>query len=262
MEIKSAEKKFYLFDITARGYGKCYTKRTADPKISSNMAQGSISIQLNNALQYEIFFHDPEYFFLTLNPSAIPGLRLIVKPTNVYGEARHDSIEIIERNNMNVENMPCNEDKNYSLSSCIRKDVESKVGCRMPWKGGNGQSCSTVQHFSQYQILYEKLALMEIGDVTNLTNCPLPCSYRIIRFVGNPKIFPNSKATNFSSYSINLVSTNIVVETEELIYSFSNLVSDIGGSLGLFLGFSFLMIWDWIIISCDFLKTFFRPYSK
>ena len=35
-----------------------------------------------------------------------------------------------------------------------------------------------------------------------------------------------------------------VVETEHLLYSLESLVAEAGGSLGLFLGFSFLTLWD------------------
>ena len=42
--------------------------------------------------------------------------------------------------------------------------------------------------------------------------------------------------------------TNIVeVQREELAYALLSLVADVGGVLGLFIGFNFLMIWDWII---------------
>ena len=41
---------------------------------------------------------------------------------------------------------------------------------------------------------------------------------------------------------------NVVeVQMEELAYPLLSLVADVGGVLGLFIGFNFLMIWDWII---------------
>ena len=37
-----------------------------------------------------------------------------------------------------------------------------------------------------------------------------------------------------------------MVEREELIYPLSSLVAEFGGTLGLFLGFSFMTLWDHI----------------
>ena len=44
-------------------------------------------------------------------------------------------------------------------------------------------------------------------------------------------------------------STNAVtVKEEAYIYPLQSFVSEFGGSLGLFVGFSFLTIWDWILL--------------
>ena len=37
------------------------------------------------------------------------------------------------------------------------------------------------------------------------------------------------------------------VEKEELIYPWQSLVAEVGGALGLFLGFSFIAIWDSLV---------------
>ena len=43
--------------------------------------------------------------------------------------------------------------------------------------------------------------------------------------------------------------TNIVeVHREVEAFSFGSLVADVGGVLGLFIGFNFLMLWDWIVL--------------
>ena len=41
--------------------------------------------------------------------------------------------------------------------------------------------------------------------------------------------------------------TSVEVLTEEEAYTLLSLVADVGGVLGLFIGFNFLMIWDWIV---------------
>ena len=39
----------------------------------------------------------------------------------------------------------------------------------------------------------------------------------------------------------------VQVLKEEEAHSFSSLVADVGGVLGLFIGFNFLMLWDWVV---------------
>ena len=42
--------------------------------------------------------------------------------------------------------------------------------------------------------------------------------------------------------------SNIVeVQKEQRAFPFISLVADVGGVLGLFIGFNFLMVWDWIV---------------
>ena len=40
------------------------------------------------------------------------------------------------------------------------------------------------------------------------------------------------------------MSPNLVVETESLLYNFESLVAEFGGTLSLFVGFSFIAFWD------------------
>ena len=51
-------------------------------------------------------------------------------------------------------------------------------------------------------------------------------------------------------------SDTILVLKEEMAYPLSSFVAECGGVLGLFLGFNFMMIWDWIQM---FLLKFFLP---
>ena len=43
----------------------------------------------------------------------------------------------------------------------------------------------------------------------------------------------------------------VQVLKEEEAHSFSSLVADVGGVLGLFIGFNFLMLWDWIVLGVE-----------
>ena len=56
----------------------------------------------------------------------------------------------------------------------------------------------------------------------------------------DPIIVPQEDTELILAYTGN----SIEVQKEEEAYSFLSLVADVGGVLGLFIGFNFLMIWD------------------
>lgn len=75
-----------------------------------------------------------------------------------------------------------------------------------------------------------------------------------VQFAGDPLIVP-SKFSNRTLISIRFASPTLTTEQEELAYSFQALIADLGGLLGLFVGFNFLMIWDCVLHALKFLKT-------
>ena len=50
-----------------------------------------------------------------------------------------------------------------------------------------------------------------------------------------------------TSLFLQFASKTIEVLEEVPAYPFLSLVADVGGVLGLFIGFNFLMVWDWIV---------------
>ena len=80
-------------------------------------------------------------------------------------------------------------------------------------------------------------------DITKLTGCQKPCQYRKYEFVGaeEPVVSPRSEYFAFSLWA---VSKKTTVQTEQLIYPLSSLVAEFGGTLGLFIGFSFITLWE------------------
>ena len=57
---------------------------------------------------------------------------------------------------------------------------------------------------------------------------------------------------------IPVLSPIVQVLREEEAYPILSLVADIGGILGLFIGFNFLMIFDWIVLPFKRLVDFFN----
>merc|ERR550517_1229487 len=86
----------------------------------------------------------------------------------------------------------------------------------------------------------------ETKMVVNWTGCKVPCSFKEYEIVGSPQSGA-SPALMFKggfSWGFNIASTDVRVETEELVYPIISFVAELGGSLGLCLGVSFLSSWD------------------
>ena len=64
-----------------------------------------------------------------------------------------------------------------------------------------------------------------------------------LQAVSEPIITPNGMTLLLQSFA----SDSVIVQREVEAFSFQSLVADCGGVLGLFIGFNFLTVWDWII---------------
>ena len=98
--------------------------------------------------------------------------------------------------------------------------------------------------------------MAEAKEIKRLTNCIKPCNYR--KYILGERKQTSFKSENFT-FSLWAVSKNTVVKTEQLIYPISSLVAEFGGTLGLFLGFSFVALWDQIYdlrFVCRIIKKF------
>ena len=76
------------------------------------------------------------------------------------------------------------------------------------------------------------------------TDCSKPCRYNRYHVVGDPPTFNSSEFV--------LASTNdTVVETETVMFPWTSLGAEFGGTLSLFLGVSFITVWD----RCFFIRA-------
>ena len=63
-------------------------------------------------------------------------------------------------------------------------------------------------------------------------------------------------------FSLWATSKKTTIRTEQLIYPVTSLVADFGGTLGLFLGFSFITLWDKLPFWGKALKVIFKKSEK
>ena len=213
-------------------------------KMASNFA--GLGVALNSSLDFNIFIHDPEFFFMTGNPKAFQGIIQMLKSEDHIERFVIPKIEVIKHKKLNQPVNIYETKNNYSLTLCIKKSIMSKIGCKLLLGGLESElpEYTVIDQFKAYEKLYNFIAASEQKEVQNMTGCMPPCNYREFQEVGNT-IEMKFSGSGFG-FGLCLVTTDVQVETEELVYPFNSFKAEFGGALGLFLGFSFIMIWDFV----------------
>ena len=153
----------------------------------------------------------------------------------------------------------CESSETYSFTSCVKNSFSRKIGCRLKWDVWSSEDipfCTKVDQLLQFEHEYANVTeVWERSDYFKHTGCHFPCHYTEYKFGSDPLRIRNG----FQNMSVNfmLSSLDILSRAEERIYTFSSFLAELGGALGLFLGFSFIMIWDTMkSVICKLLKWF------
>ena len=126
--------------------------------------------------------------------------------------------------------------------------------------------------FRKYIDANNGLKALTKTELTNTTNCLPPCSYWKYTQVGEGNVRDQTKFGKLrftysvvchvniycSGYMFVLSSNEVSVEEETLIYDLISFVSEFGGSLGLFLGFSFFMLVSYLAPSLLIVKNLLK----
>ena len=127
------------------------------------------------------------------------------------------------------------------------------VGCNNPWNEWVGPEtakswarlieCNKTEDLTNIDKILVDLSYFTINQLEKKTNCIRPCKYTVYSLSEEVQIINSPGNT---SVGISLASDHIISKKEAFIFSFSSLVAEFGGTLGLFVGFSFFMIWNWV----------------
>ena len=147
-----------------------------------------------------------------------------------------------------------------------------RIGCQPPWRKYNVEGlslCDNRSSLSHYEYEYRQtVSKLDRNTLSSNTKCAFPCSFleykvrlsslsticvlrHMLQMTEDPTMYPEE---NLTEISVKFWSPSIQVMREEEAYSFLSLVSDCGGVLGLFVGFNFLMIFNFL----DFIFSYCR----
>ena len=111
------------------------------------------------------------------------------------------------------------------------------------WSTGDLAVCSSVDNLRSFAQFYDNIYLMDLGSIVKLTGCSRPCHYKEYKLVGEDEM------PGYTSRIWIFAKEDVLIEKELTSYSELSLLGEFGGALGMFLGFSFLMVLDLIEVA-------------
>ena len=239
--------------LTTLQFGNCFTLEYSE-LFTADFEKHSIWLHFDKNLMYDVYIHDPNFFLITNNLQVIPQAR-IRKIRSLTSKLQFDMypITVTEHRNINRAKSPCAEDVNYNFMTCVNKMLEAKVGCQYPWNQKNSNNlphCRDMEMILELEKDFFDLGKLERKDVIEKTGCLIPCRYREYKILND---MMKGLTTGFG-IGMMFPSTEIRLEEEEYIYPLLSFISELGGALGMFLGFSFIMIWDYMLFIFSFTR--------
>ena len=123
-----------------------------------------------------------------------------------------------------------------TLFNLMKEQTKNENGCTVPWIVNATKICKRPENInSTFWIHWNRIT-------NQLSDCPIPCDSLKVNVGGKnvKKISPNQTASWLIYFP-----TRIMISTEEDLYPSLSMLAEIGGYLGLLLGFSLWNLVDW-----------------
>lgn len=128
----------------------------------------------------------------------------------------------------------CNNDPGYLQDECFAKSVNAELGCRLPYGSYQGSFCQDVESANQAKAKFW-------STVTDESKCKIPCKFIIssVSTQSNTKSEDENSTFIFFNFKRQLRRSR-----SRILYKGLELMAEVGGYLGLFLGLSIYHVGD------------------
>ena len=136
-----------------------------------------------------------------------------------------------------------------NMTACIAKFIANEIGCSINIQGiqpTNHPVCNTVEQLHAFAKISSKLENAEATSIYDMTGCLSSCE----KDKFDISLEAESYRTRYGNYDSDVLlrftiyESSYVEEEEYVIYDLNSFGADVGGFMGLVLGFSLLSIYD------------------
>ena len=231
----------FFYDLSSWENGFCHTYDPIKKSETDFLSRIYFMMANNSAMykDYDIFLHEKGQFW--------PRSDMISfgqpDPISLYNNSEMQiifSVKAVEK--LSTEDKPCIEDPEYSFTKCLQNFLVKKSNCDVNFLAKNNidqtNSCSGPKFYLYFAELI-KLKQEKISKVQTDSGCYPKCKTMQFSYEKNQRTL--SWKPNWTS-EVFIQPKSSVVEYSTEFYSFdlNDLISSVGGNLGLFLGWSFL----------------------
>ena len=228
----------FFYDLSSYDNGHCHTYNP--PVETPPVFTQRLYFMLANIGQYkdyDLFLHERDQFWPRSDMFSFGQSEPVVLPPGTELEV---VFKVKEVTMINREEHRCVEDQSYSLTKCLQKYIEEKSNCHINFAKDKGQerTCS-IENFKKYHVLLIRMRQNRISHVVQQSGCYPKC--KVVRYSFDTTVRPIDWKPNWTSeVYIEPKSSFVKYSVEYLNFDSTDLISSIGGNLGLFLGWSFL----------------------
>ena len=189
---------------------------------------------------YVIFIHEKGQFW----PRS--GMTPFGQPKSIslsHNTELNIMFQLKEVHSLNTKKNPCKKMKNYSFTKCLQEYVRKETNCKIEFfskEKDNTPHCKK-KEFNLYFHMLTNLKHDSLSEVQKRSGCYPKC--KVVHYFYDVEKSIMTWKTNYSSQVFLEPKSNVVkIASEYYEFDTNDLISSVGGNLGLFLGWSLLSI--------------------
>ena len=243
-----------FFDLRTWESGLCHTYNPPEESFQGIQKRlyfllGHRDIKINNKmlLGYEIYIHEEGQFWPKPNMHKLGQPDKMDVEVNVEMEVAFSQKKIV---NLEIDKT-CIEDVNYSFTKCVQDYLEKITDCYIDWFTDNTKEKCKSKNLLEYYTLLYKIKQFPSKNLFQKSGCYPKCTFIEYEY----EIKAKNKvdwATNWtSSFYLAPKTSSYMQSIEYYSYDSNDLLGDVGGYLGLFLGWSLFSIIGAVPVFCN-----------